>query len=180
MMDREIKVIGKIKYKAYDSAPMWSQSEKNDIFVSGKLVPPDGFPETLRKPSLKGYLRAELPFNPEDIEFLPEKKKPISLEELEFWVKVNLEAGAPNIEVAKECALRDIQKRNITRQEAEEMLQEKIKEFEKKILKPFLEKTAEVTIVPPSGGPYKPYTVYIKKGDIEKIPEKYIINEGSE
>jgi len=139
--------------------------------ITYTLEPPENL-KICRPPYPQRFYR-DLPFSPEDIEFLPETAPEITEEDIQFQMDVLRSAGAPFADDPKklrEEAIKVLKMKRLTRDKAKKMLREAEEKY-KKALEEFKKAHEEVMIVPPSEyeGKVKPFTVWVEKegGDKE-------------
>ena len=135
------------------------------------LKPPEHL-KICTPPRLQRFYR-DLPFSPEDIEFLPEAAPEITEEDIQFQMDVMRSAGAPFADDPvrlREEAIKVLKIKRITRKEAERMLRDAEEKYNR-ALEEFKKTHEEVMIVPPSEyeGKVEPFTVWVEKegGDKE-------------
>ena len=157
------KIIGIVKTHEHDI-------DDDKYIITYELQPPENL-KICRPPRLQKFYR-DLPFSPEDIEFLPETAPEITEEDIQFQMDVLRSAGAPfaDPERLREEAIKVLKIKRITRKEAERMLRDAEEKY-KKTLEEFKRTHEEVMIVPPSEyeGKVEPFTVWVEKegGDKE-------------
>lgn len=140
------------------------------IQIIYRLYPPENL-KIYSAPKILDFYR-KLPFSPEDIKHLPDKKREITEEDIEFEMDVLRSAGAPfanDPKKLREEAIKSLKRKNITKKEAEAMLKEAEKEF-KKAFEEFKKEHEQVLIVPPEKykGKVEPYTVWVRKGEVKQ------------
>ena len=157
------KIIGVVKTYEHDI-------DDDKYIITYTLEPPENL-KTFTPPRLQRFYR-DLPFSPEDIEFLPETAPEITEEDIQFQMDVLRSAGAPfaDPERLREEAIKVLKMKRITKEEAKKMLREAEEKY-KKALEEFKKTHEEVMIVPPSEyeGKVEPFTVWVEKegGDKE-------------
>ena len=157
------KIIGIVKTHEHDI-------DDDKYIITYELQPPENL-KICRPPRLQKFYR-DLPFSPEDIEFLPETAPEITEEDIQFQMDVLRSAGAPfaDPERLREEAIKVLKIKRITRKEAERMLRDAEEKYNR-ALEEFKKTHEEVMIVPPSEyeGKVEPFTVWVEKegGDKE-------------
>ena len=143
--------------------------DDDKYIITYELQPPENL-KICRPPRLQKFYR-DLPFSPEDIEFLPEAAPEITEEDIQFQMDVMRSAGAPFADDPvrlREEAIKALKMKRITKEEAKKMLREAEEKY-KKALEEFKKTHEEVMIVPPSEyqGKVEPFTVWVKKEEVE-------------
>ena len=158
------KITGIVKTHEYDI-------DDDKYIITYTLEPPENL-KIYTPPQLRRFYR-DLPFSPEDIEFLPDDPEPITEEDIQFQMDVLRSAGAPFADDPvrlREEAIKALKMKRITRKEAERMLRDAEEKYNR-ALEEFKKTHEEVMIVPPSEyeGKVEPFTVWVEKegGDKE-------------
>ena len=128
------------------------------------LQPPENL-KICTPPRLQRFYR-DLPFSPDDIEFLPETAE-ITEEDIELQMDALRSAGAPfanDPKKLREEAIEVLKMKRITRKEAERMLRDAEEKY-KKAFEEFKKTHEQVMIAPPKEyeGKVEPFTVWVKK-----------------
>ena len=124
-------------------------------------------------PNKSLYFMQHLPFSPEDVDYLPEKSKEITEDDIELTMLILKDSGSPNRdnpERLRQEAIETLKRKNITKKQAEIMMEQLEQEWQK-IWSDFLQNHVKIMFkgITPEGETLVSHKYWVSKEEYERI-----------